>query len=165
MRAWAALAAGGVLYAAAVLWSVPRLPRNGVPLHFDADGTADRFGSRAEALTAQVLIGVVMLGLGVGVVCLVRWGPLTLVNVPHKTYWTSAERRPRLRRMLALDVGVLMGATLAAMALLPVATVAALGSDPVGLPPSVLWSVVGGYVLAVLLWCGWSGRYRYRPDP
>lgn len=64
--------------------------------------------------------------------------------------------------MMALDTAVLIGATLGATALLPVGTVAALGADPVDLPPLVLWSVVGGYGLAVLLWCGWGARHR--PD-
>jgi hypothetical protein len=51
VRAWLSLAVGGVLYATAVGWSAASLPPDGLPLHVTADGTVDRFGSRAEALT------------------------------------------------------------------------------------------------------------------
>lgn len=163
VRPWLALATSGVLYACAVVWSAARLPPDGVPLHFGADGAADRFGSRAELLTGHIVLGALMLGVGIGVVCLARWGPLSLMNVPHKDYWTSAERRPRFRRMLALDLALMMSAVIVFLGLVPVAGVAAVNADPAGLSPFALWSVVGLFVLALLLWCLWLAKYRYRP--
>lgn len=163
MRPWVVLIGSAVLYAAAVAWSAPLLPPEGVPLHFAADGTADRFGSRSEALFSQVALGAVLVGLGAALVVVVRRAPLSLVNVPHKDYWTAEERSPRFRRMLAADLAALIGTTLGLAALIPVGTAAALRSDPVGLPAVALWGSLALYLLVVGLWLVRLARHRYRP--
>lgn len=48
----------GLVYTCAVVWATGALPAENVPLHFDATGTADRFGSRTEALLVLLFIGV-----------------------------------------------------------------------------------------------------------
>ncbi|WP_300009070.1 hypothetical protein [Pseudonocardia sp.] len=163
MLPWIALAVSGLVYAAAVWWSTLRLPADGVPRHFDATGAADAFGSRSDVVGGFVLIGAVMLGIGVAAVCLARWGSLRLVNVPHRAYWLQGGRTPRLRRMLATDLGLLLSATVAFLAVIPLATVFALRSEPAGIPPALLWGAVGAFAAAVIAWCVWLGRYRYHP--
>lgn len=55
-RSW--FLASVLVYAVVVGWAWSALPEGPVPLHFGADGTPDRFGSRDEAL--------VSLGAGLG---------------------------------------------------------------------------------------------------
>lgn len=163
MRPWPLLLTGGLIYAAAVVWAATSLPSDSIPLHFDAAGAPDRFASRGEALATFIGIGLVMFGIGAGGIWFAHRSSLTFVNIPHKDYWTAPERRARLRQMLALDIALLMAATLALLGLIPLATVRALRSDPVGLPPVVLWSVLGLFLAAVAAWSIWLVKYRYRP--
>ncbi len=163
MRAWLTLGAGAAVYAAAVVWAAGRLPPDGVPLHFDAAGAADRLGSRGAALTAMGLVGVGMLALGAGLVLLIHRGPLRSMNLPHREYWLTEERRPRLRRMLALDMAVIMGGTLAYLSFIPVSTALAAAAPDRAVPPVVLWTPTAVYFPAVLALVVWIARYRYRP--
>jgi hypothetical protein len=165
MRAWAALAIGGVLHAIVTAWAVSRLPPDGVPLQFGSDGTANRVGARSEVLMISAVPGVVVLGLGIGLVLLARYGPLRALNIPHRAYWLAEGRQPEVRRMLATDMALVMGATLVFLSLIPLWIV--LGAEGGGdaLSPLVFWVPIGTYVAAVLIWSVWLSRYRYRPRP
>lgn len=163
MRTWGALTASTVLYAAAVVWAATRMPPDGIPLHFGATGTADRLGSRSAALTMMILLGVLVLGLGIGLVLLARRGPLTVVNIPHRSYWSAEHRQPELRRKLADDAAFVMSLTTVLLSLIPIATVLALTAQPVAAPPVLLWVSTAAYIAALLAWCVWLARHRYRP--
>jgi hypothetical protein len=121
MRAWAALASSSVLYALATAWAATQLPPDGVPLHFGA-GTANRLGSQNEAMTTSAVLGVVMLGVGVGLVLLARYGPLRAMNIPHKSYWLAEHREPEVRRMRPADMALIMSAPLVFLSLIPLWT-------------------------------------------
>lgn len=163
MRPWAALGASSVWYALATAWAATRLPPDGVPLQFDASGAENRVGARSEALTISVVPGVLVLGLGVGLVLLARYGPLTAMNIPHKSYWLTEEREPEVRRMLAADISLIMSATLVFLSLIPLWIV--LGAEAGGdaLSPLLFGAPIGAYVAGLLIWSVWFGRYRYRP--
>ena len=62
-----------MVYAVAVLWSADRLPADGVPLHFDASGLADRLDTRAEAVGLYLGLGALMPGIGIAAVAQGRW--------------------------------------------------------------------------------------------
>jgi hypothetical protein len=124
MRAWAALlASSSVLYALVTAWAATQLPPDGMPLHFDAGGTADRLGSRSEAMTTSAVLGVVMLGLGVGLVLLARYGPLRAMNIPHKPCWLAEYREPEVRRMRPGGMALIISAPLVFLSLIPLWTV------------------------------------------
>lgn len=159
------LAVGGALYAAAVAWALPRLPAEGVPLHFGPRGVADELGSRDQAVVAMVLTGAGLLALGTVLVLLARRAPLGAVNVPHRSYWVAEQRRPVLRGMLAVDVAVLIGVTLAFLVLFPVSTALAVASPDRALPPLAFWGPTAVYAVGLLAWVGWLVRFRYRPPP
>ena len=163
VRAWLVVSASGAVYALSVLWSATQLPASGVPLHFGADGSADRFGSRAEALTASIVFGAVMLAITAAVVLLSRHAPLDLINVPHKNYWIAPERIQAFRRMLAWDIALFMSVTITLLSIIPIGTVLALRADPVGFSAVTMWLLLGLYLLGVALWAIWLARYRYRP--
>lgn len=155
----------GLVYTCAVVWATGALPAENVPLHFDATGTADRFGSRTEALLVLLFIGVVLVGVGAAGITAAHRGSLSKVNVPYREYWTAPERRDRLRRMIAWDIALVMSVTLLLASLLPPALVTAVNADPVGLPVPVLWGVLGGYLAALAAWVLWLLTHRYRPRP
>ncbi|MCH2182721.1 MAG: DUF1648 domain-containing protein [Mariniblastus sp.] len=75
-----------------VLWWWPRLPAE-IPMHFDQNMVPDNVVSAAEFVWTYLLIQlgclVVFVGLAVGV----RYLPVSLINLPHREYWLSGERR------------------------------------------------------------------------
>jgi hypothetical protein len=162
MRAWLVVAASGAVYALSVLWSAMQLPASGIPLHFGVDGSADRFGSRAEALTSSIVFGALMFAVTVAVVLVSRHAPVDLINVPHKNYWTAPERIQAFRRMLAWDIALFMSVTMTLLSIIPIGTVLALRAEPVGFSAVTIWLVLGPYLLGVALWAIWLARYRYR---
>lgn len=133
-----------------------------VPLQVNAAGTANRVGSRSNALTIAAAPGIVVLGLGVGLVLLAQYGPLRAMNIPHRSYWLAEQREPEVRRMLAADIALIMSVTLVFLSLLPLGIVLAARD---GLSPLLVWLPIGAYVAVVLTWSGWLARYRYRPRP
>ena len=164
MRPWLYLFAGGVLYAVAVGWAAAVLPPSGVVLHFGAGGAADRFGTRADAVTLMAALGGFLLGVGALVVLLARRGSLSLFNVPNKDYWMAPERRPRLRRMLANDVARVLGGTLVFLVVVPIWTVMGTGAAERSVTPVLFWVPLAGFGAALLVWAGSSMRHRYAVD-
>jgi hypothetical protein len=165
MRAWIPLAIAGLLYVAVLGWAAVALPPDGVPLHFGVGGRADRFGSRAAAMWMFGLVGAGMFALFSGLLVAVGRSSLRHMNVPHKAYWMTPERRPQLRRMLAADLAVLGSATIVLLAALIGFVVDAAVAGEALLSPAFL-VVLGCYFAVVLGWCGWLARRRYRPpDP
>ncbi|MFC4943537.1 DUF1648 domain-containing protein [Pseudonocardia sp. GCM10023141] len=161
MRPWGILFVGAAWYAAVAVWAAVRIPPGEVPVHFGIDGTADRFGSAGQALTLALLPGIIVLLLGVGLVLLVRRGPLRVLNIPHKDYWLTAAREPLLRRMLAVDVASLLCATLVFLSLIPVWIVEGARGGAGSSSPLVLLPVAV-FVVAVPVWSVWLVRVRYR---
>ncbi|SFM97260.1 hypothetical protein SAMN05216207_1005225 [Pseudonocardia ammonioxydans] len=164
MRSWFPLFAGALCYAAALLWAAGELPPDGVPLHFDAGGTPTSFGTRSRFLGLGALFGVIMAVVGTGTCLLAARGPLGVLNIPHKEYWTRPEHVPRLRRMLAHDMAWTFGVVLAFLSVVPLATVHAVQQQPVRLPVGPVWLTVGVLVVGLVAWCVWLARYRYRPS-
>lgn len=165
MRAWVALAAGAVLYTLVAVLSAAALPAEGVPLHFTASGQADRLGTRGAAVTTWAWLGAGMLGLAVLVILVARHGPLRLLNVPHRSYWTAEQREPTLRRMLAADAAAVMGLTLAFLAVIPLWTVLGTRTPDGAVAPHVFWVPVALYLAGLVAWTVWLTRSRYRPRP
>lgn len=135
-----------------------------VPLHWDASGDPDRFGSRAEAALTVSLVGGALVVLFGG---LARWMPrvpLELVNLParQKAWWTATpERAAELRRRLADDVYVIGALTVGFVAVVALAGALAARRADQALGPVFLLAT-GAYLVVVLGWCGWLVRRRYR---
>ncbi|MFC5993295.1 DUF1648 domain-containing protein [Pseudonocardia hispaniensis] len=162
-RAWLMLALSGLVYAATLVWAAAALPPGEIPVHFGADGRADRLGSRGELLGVFGGVGALVLALFGGTLAAGAHGRTEWLNIPHKDYWSAPENRARLRRLLAGDIAVLGGATMLLLTALVVITVRAIGTQPARLPPA-LWVVLGVY-LALVVGATLLGRRRYRPPP
>lgn len=156
LRAAVATYALGVLVAA---WLLP----DTVPLHFSASGTADRYGSRTEALVLFTILGLLLLAVLAGSRWATQRGGLALVNVPHPDYWKTPEREPELRRRLRADLDQVFAATfLLGTAMVAATTWVARSEDQDRLP----WAFLAAFA-AYLLWTAWWGWHlaarRYRP--
>jgi uncharacterized membrane protein len=149
------------LYAVAVTVAALVLPDR-VPLHFGADLTADRTGSRAELVLGQAVLGVIVVAVFAGGAALARRASLEWVNVPHPEYWKSAENEPELRRRMRADLlhlGTVSMLVFAADSVLVTAAVVA-GEDRLPIAAVVLLIAYVGYVLGC---CAWLATRRYRP--
>jgi hypothetical protein len=89
---------------------------------------------------------------------------LTLLNFPHKAYWLATQRLPAVRRMLADDVALIMGGTLAFLAFVPIWTVLGAEAPDRTVAPVLFWVPLGCFGLALLGWAVCLARRRYCPD-
>ncbi|WP_235738724.1 DUF1648 domain-containing protein [Nocardioides alcanivorans] len=157
------LLATGVVHAVVLAMVAPGLPDR-VPTHFGGSGKADDWSSRAEALWTFGLIGA---GLLLLFVLISLWIPrmnASMINAPHKEWWTETpEREATLRRRIANDTSFLGGATILLISLTTVDTArAAQTSDP-----ELGWLFWGGLIGYLLLTVGvvvWMYGWRYRPE-
>jgi uncharacterized membrane protein len=151
--------ASTVLLVAALVVAAVGLPEQ-VPLHFDGTGDADRWGSRTEALVTMSLVGGLLVVLLGGTAAFVDRLPVTMLNVPHKQWWTaSPEREARMRRMMATDLYVIGAATVLLVALAVLATLQAARTDATLGGLFVAGLVV--YLVVVLGWTVWACTSRY----
>lgn len=145
------LAAG--IFAAGLVISLFVLPDR-VPLHFGADGDADRWGSPVRAV---VEMGAV--GLGVGVLmfglAMSAWRlPFEFVSIPDKEFWQRSENQRVARRRLQDDMYHLGGSLMLFLAVIQVFTVfVADDATPSFWPWGVVLAVgfVAGIVAALVL--------------
>ena len=91
---WTALTMFAVLLVAATLqlaWYYPLLPER-MASHFDGQGRADGWSSKAAffGISAGVLYGVS--GLLLLVAFSMRWWPASTMNLPHKGIWLAPLR-------------------------------------------------------------------------
>lgn len=163
MRPWIGIGTGAIVYALVTFWAARRIPEDGVPTHFTEAGVADRFGSATEVVAVWAGLGLGMIVLAIAAVLLVRHGPLGIVNVPDKGYWTAPGRVRTLRRMLADDISLVMGATIIFVALVPVWMVLAARSPDGSVTPLTIWLPAALYLVGVASWTCWLVRGRYRP--
>jgi hypothetical protein len=103
---WAAvvlpLAGLVMVWGLAIAWW-PTLPAR-IPLHFDASGRPDRWGSSSQwfllPMIATLVIGLVG-GIGAALPAVVRSHP-GLVNTPRKKQWLALDAEARLRALLPM---------------------------------------------------------------
>lgn len=159
----AAFVAASVLYAGLLVAAYLLYPDR-VPVHWDGGLAPDDFASRTSAVLFLAVVGGAMAVLFTGLVHGVGRIPVSLVNVPHKDWWSATpERLAELRRRIADDTAVLGALTMVFLDVLLVATVVAARSDDqrLGAGPVVALVV---YVVAMLAYCVYLPLRRYRPD-
>jgi len=136
-----------------------------VPMHFDASGDVDRWAGRTEAVVTFGLVGLFVVAALGGTAAAAGRIPLSLVNVPHKSWWTAEPARERrMREMLRVDMYRLGTATLIFFGVLVVLTVRAARLATPHLD-AWLWVAVGLYLAVVVGLLVHDSRVRYRPEP
>jgi len=96
---------GGLLFSAVAAvgvsgWVFVASPER-VPTHFAFDGTPDEWSTPTEAFVVEtcVVAGFTLLFLAVPL--LMRVLPDDLINLPHREYWLTPQRRPRALALVA----------------------------------------------------------------
>lgn len=78
-----------------------------MPLHWGADGTADRVGTTGRWLVEASIVGAALLLVAFGLGLLADRLPGSLLNIPHKEIWTrpgNIEKARELNRDFGFDV-------------------------------------------------------------
>jgi len=142
------LCAGYLIFIAA---STPLLPER-MAVHFGADGEANGWMSRSAD---QILLG----GLGAGMPLLfvalsLLTGliPARFINLPHREYWLSPERRAQTRTYISRQMiwmGCLMVLFLGGIHGL---TIQSNRVTPPHLAMNLFWTLVGGFLAGVASW-------------
>jgi uncharacterized membrane protein len=89
-----------VALAAFQLWhAVPQLPET-VATHFGLRGEADGWSSRESFVLFAAILVLAFAGLPVAINWMVARLPPSLINIPHREYWLSEERRGTTLRQL-----------------------------------------------------------------
>lgn len=155
------LAAG---YAALVGWAATALPER-VPAHWGTGSGPTRWGSRGEAITNLIILGVVMVGVFAGIWLLAaKSRQLTGLNIPNREYWTAPERLAESRAKLSVDVGVMGCLAVAWACTVPVSIVRATAAPDHALP--ALFSVaLIAFLVLLAAYLVWMIAVRWRVPP
>jgi hypothetical protein len=143
----------------ALLYASQELP-DPVASHFNGQGLADGWMSRAAHLWAMTGMGFGLSTLMLATFYSIRFFPTGAFNLPHRDYWLAPERRAETCDAL-FHAGLwfisLLAAFLAAINLL---IVAANNARPVRLSSSI-WLLLGAF-LASSLWWAYTLYRRFR---
>lgn len=156
------LALAWIGFLASVVYVTPRLPDR-VASHFGWSGEANGWMSRSEYAGVMLAVGF---GLPLFLVVLCRATevlPPSMVNIPHKEYWLTPERRAQTARWIgryALWLGAMMALFVTGLNLL---TLQANNAVPPRLSNGLVLSLAGLLLVGVAGWC--VGFYRQFGQP
>ena len=147
-----ALLAASVAYAIVVVWQAFTLPDT-VPGHMDAAGNITRWTSRTAHVLMATGVGVLVVAVFLLPAALIKRLPTSMLNLPHKEYWTRPENWPAAQQRLGDDLGWMGAATLAFMAFIMAQVAGATGGE--AQPVWVFWVVTAVYLVGVLAYSAW----------
>lgn len=157
-----ALVAASIACAILLVWQWFTLP-DAVPGHIGPGGEVSYWSSRSDHVLMAALVGVVMLLAFLLPGVLMQRLPKSLLNLPHKEYWTRPENWPTARRMLSEDLGW-MGAALMVYMAYAMWQVGAVASGSEG-PWWAFWVATGAAMAVVVGYAIWmSAGSRWRPS-
>lgn len=149
------IAAGGAAFVGLSSGSLPGL----VASHFGFGGTADGFMDKVHYVRfmAAMAAGVpLVVGASMN---LVRWMPVSMINLPNRDYWLAPERAEATRAALGRQGTVFSACMTAFMCWAHWLVVLANRSTP---PRLSNGPFVAGLLLFVLGTVGWSASFFYR---
>lgn len=162
LLAWCVIVAAVAAAAVDVIRLYPRLPQQ-VASHFDAQGNPNGWSDKQSfvAVLGGVLAFIPLLG--VVAASMIRHGPRSLLNVPHKDYWLAPEREAATRADLSQACTWIMASSTVFLAFITHDTLEANLHKPphlesMWLSTGVLLTIVGLLALRMTL------RYRRPPD-
>lgn len=140
-----------VVFVVVLAWMVTTwsdLPKS-LPMHFGENLKPDRMASGTQVFWMYVLLTVFQAMFFVLLVFVIRWLPVSLVNIPNREYWLTGERREETLRWMSTMLLSLGVATQLFMASLYYLTLqVGRGAKP-DIYPEFLWTM--GLFLAVVL--------------
>ena len=152
-----------IAFVAAVVVAVVALPDR-VPMHFDIAGEVDRWASRGELLVAMGLVGVLMAALFGGVAAGVDRIPFSMINVPHKAWWSATpERQAVVRSRMRTDMHVIGGLTLLLLTVILLLTVRAARLVEPRLD-AWFWVALAVYLTVIAAFTAYAVVVRYRKE-
>lgn len=142
--------------------AVPMLPDR-VATHFDASGRPNDWMNRSTHILVMSLLGLGFPLFIIGTCWTTRYLPKSAVNIPHRDYWMSEERRLETAQYLyhqslwlaCLGVGFMIG--------LHWSVVFSNRRQPVELPLSWILGITGPFLLGTAWWV--ICLYRRFPSP
>lgn len=143
-------------YLVLIGWQAFTLP-DAVPGQLGFDGEVTRWGTRTSHVLLGLLTGLLVV-VSFALVPRISLRRATLLNIPHKDYWTRAENWPTAQRMLRNDLGWLGAFTLGFVGYAVWAVGAVATADP---PPSWIFLAATGVFLALTI--GYAIRMRLGP--
>lgn len=150
-----------VLGIAHVAHYYPKLPDT-VATHFNGAGEADGFSSKQTHATLMISLQLGMMALFLGLGWLIRVLPANLINIPHRDYWLSAERKEStIAKMFAGMLTMAIGTQWFFIGLDHITTLHNLGSPAM----KWFWPIFGIYMSFVIGFCIWlSIKFRLPAD-
>jgi uncharacterized membrane protein len=88
------------------LWSVTPAQ---MAVHFDVQGNPNRFVPKAEFFRDQLETALVVVAIGLAAQIVSQVMPVQLINMPHREYWLSPERRGEVVGRMSSFAGAMFG--------------------------------------------------------
>jgi putative flippase GtrA len=138
-------------YVGVLALTAGRLPAR-VASHFNANGVADGWMSRAEYL---FFIGLFPCALAVFLALIgstLRWLPAHAINIPRRDYWLAPERKNRTAALFFRWMAVPACLLVALFAQLHLVTLLANQTTPAHFSAGLLMGPVIGFLVALMVW-------------
>jgi uncharacterized membrane protein len=142
------LCAGYLIFIAA---SASLLPER-MAVHFGADGEANGWMSRSADLILLGGLGVGMPLLFVALSLLTGLIPARFVNIPHREYWLSPERRAQTRAYISRQMIWMSCLMVLFLAGIHGLTIQSNHVTPPHLAMNLFWTLVVGFLAGVASW-------------
>lgn len=151
------------VFAAYVWQSAAQLPER-VATHFGLDGAPNGWMTRTDHVRFTVIMGIGSSAFVLAVFAFIRWCGDAGLNIPHKAYWLSPERRDGTYEFIQRQGVVFACLLVAFIASVHRAIVIANAQSSPALAGSEVGWMAGGFIAVTLLWVAiFIGRFYRRP--
>jgi hypothetical protein len=147
-------------FAAYLAFSTGQLPDR-VATHFNLHGQPNGWMSRSAHLRFILILGLALPLFMAGVCFVARFLPANLINIPHRDYWLSVERRRNTLDYLFAHSLWLSCLTLAFVSGVHFLVVQANNQMPRQLSTPLTLALAGGFLAGLAIWI-WGLVRRFR---
>lgn len=140
-----------VVFLVYLVLSAPLLPER-VATHFGGGGRPNGWMSRSSHLLFLGAIGVGLPLLFAGIARLIKLSPTRFLNIPHREYWLSPERRSETCAYVSRQLLWLACLMVVFFTGIQYLTIQANRMSPVRLPMELFLPLVGAFVLSLGAW-------------
>lgn len=149
-------------FGATLIGAAPMLPLR-MATHFDAAGNPNGWMSRSEHLIFMGAFGIGFPLFIIGMCWMARYLPMSAINLPHRDYWLSSERRDESTDYLFHHSIWLACLGIAFITGLHWTVVFSNQHQPPSLPLSWVLAVTGPFLGGVVVWIAFLYRRFHKP--